>query len=648
MSLQLPPYRADLQGLRAIAILLVVLSHTGLPIFPGGFVGVDVFFVLSGYLITGILLKEIEQKGRINLTRFYAHRIKRLLPAMITMLGISFFATFKFLSETEARTQLSSALYAATWTSNIYYTFTQLNYFDELATRDIFTHTWSLAVEEQFYLIWPALLLLLIRLNQMRNITTGLLIILATSFIASVFLTEKNPQIGFYLMPSRMWEFALGGIINTTLTNNTSKTHINHRIAWGLLSAGGLLIIISSITFKSNMAYPGALALIPAIGAALLIMAGESLDNKNPLAHPLLVWLGDRSYSLYLWHWPILVIGFSLGLQGNIVPTIGLAVLAVVFSMVSYRFIEQPFWKGRFSHATPKNVILIGLLTITIASAAFFHIFRIHQQENTNSMAYDLSNQWRMDFPVIYRMPCDAWYSHAKVEPCIFGDASAKKTVVLLGDSIGAQWFSLISGTFKQPEWRTIVLTKSSCPIVDEDFFYTRIGKTYHVCTEWRNATINTLKTINPDVLIIGNATTYDFSDEKWTNGTSRILKKIDGSAKTTIILLGTPSLGFDGPGCIARNISEGHKIDESACLAKNRLKESEKIKNNLKKSAEQFNNVHLIDLNDIVCPDGYCNAVSNQGIVTFRDSQHLTDSFVKSITPEASIRFRKTINGLE
>lgn len=156
-------FRPDLQGLRAIAVLLVVFAHSGLAVAQGGFIGVDVFFVLSGYLITGLLVREFEGSGRIVFVQFYAKRLKRLLPALIAMLSVSYSVAVWVLSGVEARTQLASAPFAATWTSNLYFAFTTLNYFNELATRDVFLHTWSLGVEEQFYLIWPAVLLLLFK-----------------------------------------------------------------------------------------------------------------------------------------------------------------------------------------------------------------------------------------------------------------------------------------------------------------------------------------------------------------------------------------------------------------------------------------------------------------------------------------------------
>ena len=341
------PYRADLQGLRAMAVLLVFLGHAGVPQVPGGFVGVDVFFVLSGYLITALLLREIEWSGRISFLGFYARRMKRLLPAMVLMLGLVFLAGSELLSGAEARAQLASLPYAASWTSNFHYTFTHFDYFDELAARDLYLHTWSLAVEEQFYLLWPVLLLLLARGGSARRTAGGLLLVFLASLTASAAWTAEQAQFGYYMMPSRIWQFALGGLTHLALAHEGLRSRLSRQGGWLAWTAGGLLILGSAMALHPRLAYPGLWALLPSLGAALVIAGGTVLQLRNPLAHPALVWVGDRSYSIYLWHWPVLVLTFSLGFKGNTAVTFSLAMLALLLAMLSYRWVELPFWKGR-------------------------------------------------------------------------------------------------------------------------------------------------------------------------------------------------------------------------------------------------------------------------------------------------------------
>ena len=646
-------FRPDLQGVRAIAIFLVILAHAGLTIVPGGFVGVDVFFVLSGYLITGLLLRELDRDGRIAFMLFYARRLKRLLPAMMLMLIVSAGVASWLLSGVEARAQLTSAPFAATWTSNLYFSFITLDYFDELATRDLFLHTWSLGVEEQFYLIWPVFLLLLFRIarllrtsqeNQRRLMFVGLGTAFVASLALSVYWTDHRPQAAFYMMPSRIWQLSLGAMVCLTFHANSSGrparclTSLPPYLALG---SGLLMILGSAAGLSPDLAYPGFWALLPSFGTALVIAAGHAFPggHNGLLAQPLMVWLGDRSYSLYLWHWPIFVLGFSLGFQGQLLPTLGLICLSLGAAIVSFRMVERPFWKGRWSHVGPLGTLLPGLLVMTTAVIALDQGLR---QLPQTGAASDASNKWRMDSPIIYRLPCDAWYANARVEPCVFGPEENTKTVVLLGDSIATQWFSIIPEIFPEPDWRTVVLTKSSCAMVDEDYYYQPVGKIYRVCTDWRNAVLDELDGIRPEVLVMGSATEYRFTEEQWVEGSSRILERVSKAAGMVFVIPGTPGLGFDGPGCLARHLSTDGRIDRGPCLARHRLQHIASTTHSLAVAAGRFPNVHLLDLNDLVCPGGVCSAVSDQGVVVFRDSHHLTDSFVRAQIPFVRERLKR------
>ena len=635
-------FRPDLQGLRAIAVLLVILAHAGVSAFSGGFVGVDVFFVLSGYLITGLLVRELERERQIALLHFYARRLKRLLPALAVMLAGTVFLAAWLLSSFEAYAQLRSGPYAATWTSNIYFAVASVDYFDDLAARDLFLHTWSLGIEEQFYLFWPLLLISLFWISQKlwgrtrQGLVWGLISVAACSFILSLYWTFEWPNAAFYLMPARAWQFAMGGLLCFLFRSPVlfsvlaQEGRQRNLVAWFVLVAGLLMITISAIVLDDNVQYPGAWALLPSLGATLTILAGAgfSRGRTGPLTHPALVWIGDRSYSLYLWHWPILILGFSLGIEPQSIEVLGLVLCSLLFAMISYEWIELPFWKGRASTFPLQRTLLASVLVMVSTVAVWVHASRFVQDQTAAENRGVLSG---VDLPEIYRMPCDAWFSHARVEPCVFGPEDAPATVVLLGDSIGAQWFSMVPGIFKTPNWRTVVLTKSACPIVDEDIFYKRIGRIYDVCAEWRRDVLTWLDMERPDVLIVGNAATYDFSDEQWIEGTRRILDRVSRSSGSVVVIPGTPSLGFHGPGCLRRNIEAGEKPSVSSCIAADRVEIVRPVEVLLAQAVLPYDNVRLLSLNDFVCPGGVCSALGKNGIVVFRDQQHLTDSFVRS-----------------
>lgn len=651
------PFRPDLQGLRAIAIVLVVLAHAKVSWFSGGFIGVDVFFVLSGYLITGLLIQEWRTSGRIRMLRFYGRRLKRLLPALVFMLFMTLSLAAWLLSDSEARAQIASAPFAATWTSNFYFALRSVEYFNELEARDLFLHTWSLGVEEQFYLIWPAVLLAVGGLsttgrdtaNQRTVWLLSLGFLFVTSLALALFWTATKPSAAFYMMPSRIWQFALGGLLFVGLQRSTADTPAETPPGWCqtgrcarvLLALGLVLILGSAVLLHPNLAYPGLWALAPSLGAAMVIAAGQPVATQpgGVLAHPILVWLGDRSYSWYLWHWPIFTLGFSLGLEQQSGAVFGLALLSLLTAIFSYRCIELPFWKGRLSLAEPRRFVLPCLLAMTLLIAFFVQIEReIAPSQSTYSASAD---RWRSDVPVIYDYPCDSWYHDARVRPCVFSTEEATHTVVLLGDSVGAQWFSMVPEIFPEPRWRVMVLTKSSCPLVDEDYFYPRIGQIYSVCNEWRNEVLSRLEQQPPDVLIMGSAATYEFTKPQWIDGSARVLARLSKAIETVFVIPGTPSLGFDGPGCVERHLSPDGHINPANCLASNRMAQVAPITDYLHQSAAGFANVHVIDLNDLVCPDNECRAVSADGVVVFRDNQHLSDSFVRARTPAVRERLR-------
>jgi len=639
-------HRSDIQGLRAIAILLVVLGHAHVPGFAGGFVGVDVFFVLSGFLITGILVREYRQSGRIVYTAFLARRLRRLFPALVVMLVSVMLVAPVVLAGYEFAEQTASASFAATWTSNFFFTFSDKNYFSQFQAHDLFLHTWSLGVEEQFYVLWPALLLVLLELSRRKEkpvpsfgwMLTGLGGLFVASLLVNLHWSVVHPIWSFYMVPSRIWQFAIGASIFVwTEDGKTGKEFLRNK--QNELQVIGLgLIIASGLALDRNMTYPGYWALLPSIGTAMVIVSGGvrlGADSPGMLSNPVLVWIGDRSYSWYLWHWPVLILGFSWFSSPGFVVTSGLVVFSLVLAFISYRWVELPIWKGRLSNAAPVKVIPITLTVMVLAVVAFprFHAVTGFD-ENSPESGKILSA--RSDAPVIYRLGCDSWYVSDELHPCVADNPQATKTLVLFADSVGAQWFSMLPGIYKTPPWRFIVLTKSSCPIVDEDFFYARIGKVFKTCSRWRRKAVDYLASLKPDVIYIGSDTTYGFNREQWLQGTDRILKRLAATAGEVVIVPGTDPLDIDGPGCI-------EKKSRKSCIrklpAQNHVK---RVSEYLQKVATKYSNVRVLPMNDLVCPNRICSAQTSSGMIVYRDNKHLTDSFVRSLIPKIREKLKK------
>jgi peptidoglycan/LPS O-acetylase OafA/YrhL len=640
-----PLYRADIQGLRAIAILLVVLAHAKTTFFSGGFIGVDIFFVLSGYLITSILVREFTKTGTIQISRFVARRLKRLLPALILMISlVSLFASL-LLSSHEYLLQMSSSIFASTWTSNLYFAFTRIEYFTELQTKDLFLHTWSLGLEEQFYLVWPVLLLAVFSILKNKSESffyKKLLIVISLLFITSLILSLNwsnfKPLWSFYLMPSRIWQFALGAWIflwfGLRANQIADKVKNSYSVIFGI--SGLILIMASAVLMDSNMTYPSYWALFPSFGTALIIASGTQ-QNQNIitqlLSNHILVWIGNRSYSWYLWHWPVLILGYFSGADNQQTYILPLVLISLLFAILSYRWVELPFWKGKLSYFSVSKTILISIFVMLASLSALLNSLNYMQDKQEKNSIESISKA-RIDLPVIYKAGCDTWYRSSTVLPCLIGNKTSAKTVVLLGDSIGAQWFSLLPEIFKEPEWRIEVLTKSSCAMVDEDYFYGRIGKVYSVCTDWRNAVLDYLLKVKPQVVIVGSATTYNFTKEQWVQGSKRVFSRLSLVAEQIFVVPGTPSLSFNGPNCLEKwsldalknsTTSEAHTCHEDLTNSRSTV-----ITSYLEQATKNLVNVSILNLNNLVCPEAHCSAKIADGTIVFRDQQHLTDTFVR------------------
>lgn len=651
-------YRPDLQGLRAIAVIVVVLSHSGISWFKGGFVGVDVFFVLSGFLITGLLLRELQQTRNIDFLSFYARRLRRLFPALLVMLVGTFLIGGSLLLRVEISELAVSAPFAVSWSSNIYFAFEEIQYFNNLPVQDFFLHTWSLGVEEQFYLLWPALLMLFViarkrlgvgRLSLRGIMLAGFLSAFILSFGLSLYWTSQEPRLAFYMMPSRIWQFSLGGMLALWLSDGNTlaglfKDRDSSKLASLVLCLGLVLIVGSTLGLHPRISWPGYWALLPSLGAALVILSGAGLSagKQSPLSVSPLVWIGDRSYSWYLWHWPLLMIGFALGYKSHALAVAILILLSLLIAALSYRMVELPFWKGKYASINPRSMMAPFLAIMTLCVALTIFGLRQLPEPGTDE---DISNILR-NYPVIYGMNCDSWYASAKVTACVFGDMQNEKKVVLLGDSITAQWFSMVRALYPEPEWTIIVLTKSACPMIDEDYFYTVIGRTYEVCSNWRKSVIDYVNKLSPELLFTGSSITYPFSKTQWIEGSKRLFDRMPQSGTQVLVIPGTPRLEFDGPLCLARHIYNGGKANSAKCMSKGMMQKASSVTAYLQQAAELYPNVYILDLNDLVCPGNKCNALHENGLTVFRDDRHLTDLFVKSQVPLIRERLNALLGG--
>lgn len=367
-------FRPDIEGLRAIAILLVVLYHASIGPFAGGFVGVDVFYVLSGFVITGLLLRELRTSGTISLAAFYARRARRLLPAAALVLLITLGASIIVLPPLLVPGVATDTAAAALYVANFRFAIGATDYFASAQAPSPVLHYWSLGVEEQFYLLWPAIVLLVARGlgAPARRVAVTALLIGALSLSLSLWLTSADAPLAFFLLPARAWELGLGALLAVA---GTRLSAIPRRAAAAGGWAGLGLVTLGAIVVNDATPFPGLAALLPAVGTALVVASGARASALGPgrlLGTAVPRFLGRISYSLYLWHWPLLVLpAVASGAPLPLGERAGLVMAAVLLAALTQRWVEDPIRRGRFVGTAPgRNLAMAGVLALVVAAAS--------------------------------------------------------------------------------------------------------------------------------------------------------------------------------------------------------------------------------------------------------------------------------------
>jgi peptidoglycan/LPS O-acetylase OafA/YrhL len=363
-------FRPDIEGLRAVAVVLVLLFHGYGNRITGGFVGVDVFFVISGFLITSLLLAEQIKKGRVSLPGFYARRIRRILPASALVVVLTVVAAYHYSGFISGNDAATDAKWTAIFSANFHFALVQTDYFGSQLPPSPLQHMWSLGVEEQFYVVWPSLFLLLVVIvggARHRNaLAATLVLIIGVSFTWSVVQTISDPTWAYFSPLTRAWELALGALVAVL-----APTIGRLRTGWPtqLIAVGGLIGIgLSAFLIDPSTPYPGSAVALPVVSTALVIAAGcatvDTVVGRALSVRPM-QWVGARSYSLYLWHWPLLIIAAQyLGDDLSTAQTTGLLLLAVIASALTYRLVENPIRHARTLTSRTGLSLAIGAVLI--------------------------------------------------------------------------------------------------------------------------------------------------------------------------------------------------------------------------------------------------------------------------------------------
>jgi len=466
-------YRPDIDGLRAIAVIAVVLYHLGVPGMGGGFVGVDVFFVISGYLITRLVRREMAAGG-FTFRNFYVRRIRRL-AAPLFLVALAVVVAAYFLSPPDAMYSVSQSVQAQPLALQNVHFLAQGDYF-ELAERKPLLHTWSLGVEEQFYLLWP-LFLFLLRGRRRTTVMWMVAASMAASFAVNLVLLEFIPKAAFYLLPARAWELGIGGLLALKQEPPDHPPAKRRRIGTGLAVAAIGLLIVAFVRIDPEGAFPGWPALLPVIATTILIAHGSSSDSyvKRALSMPALVYVGLISYSLYLWHWPLITFARGQGASPSHPVTATVLIgLSVGLAALTYHFVERPIRRRQFLGSPRRLVVAAGLAGLLVFGAGTAMrltrgaAFRYAEPARSMLTASFEAENGRCSFAFRMLHPTD--------HVCEIYDGSGSSGGVLLwGNSHADMWSGLFRDLGEQYD-RSVALNVRNCrPVTDIDFCGARI-----------------------------------------------------------------------------------------------------------------------------------------------------------------------------
>ena len=659
-------HRDDLQGLRGVAVLLVLLGHASVPFLPGGFIGVDVFFVLSGFLITAVLLRDYATNGRIHFGVFYARRVRRLLPTAALVLVVTTIAGVAILGVDASRDLVVSAAWTAVFLGNVHLIANGNDYFASDSLPSPFQQYWSLAVEEQFYLVWPVLLLLGLAVGK-RLFTprVGALAVVSLATVASfawaLRQTGDDPAAAYYSTFTRAWELGVGALLALAVPYLPDLT----RRAAGITQLAGLSLIgLGAVGISAQTPYPGVAALLPVGGAALIIAAGVStLPRPDALANPVLTHLGDISYAAYLWHWPLLVL--PIYITGE-TPSLGVSLLLVLVALglaeVTTRFFENPV---RFSASLVASkpltfalavallvgpvVVMSPLLSIPAPGANTYTASQsaeVVQQVSRGTAGVasavpitdrtrPLLNQLTRDAGAHVDQNCMSSTSSVDVLTCTFGDAAGSRHVIVFGDSHAGMWTPGLDKWGQQAGVRVTLMAKTSCSPWMLSIWHRRIQKPHVTCDPWREAALTSIVHSDADlVLVAGNVNGVNLhvdgqqvSDPRlvssyWREGATSTLALLTSSGKRVAVLADVPAFAQDTLTCLATNREDTRECGQVADPATylQRL--------DIEQEAAAETGAGFIMTYDWFCTKGTCPVVVNDMIVYRDNGGHITATY--------------------
>jgi peptidoglycan/LPS O-acetylase OafA/YrhL len=653
--------RLDLDGLRGLAVLLVIGFHAGVPWLRGAFVAVDVFFVLSGFFLATALTRLLATGQAIRPAELFARRVWRLLPVLVVVL-LATLATTSFYAPIDRAAVAGHMVPVSAGVSNLVFAAQGVNYFH--AGENPLLHTWMLGVELQLALLLPLLVLLFAAWGErrageatgadrrwivLRTVMLGLAAVGAVSFVLSVIVNDNAPMWAYFGPHTRLWSFSAGALMAFFAGGGQSAVGpVAERI--GVVQIAGLaLIAVPALLYESSLAYPGVMALAPVGGTLLLLATGGLGATSAPgrlLASRPLVAMGNASYGWYLWHWPLMVLGGVLmpgiGVAGRLawglaglpaaILTHRLLAKPVQDSVVPMVMVRRPLVAAGFVSAT---LVLLGMGTAW-SSARF-----VRQSEHRRYAAA------RNDHP-----GHNCWGispSGARRDGCAFGEAGSDTRLALIGDSHAWHWLGALAGAGEAHRWRIEPHVMGACPVADlRGLIGGASARLYRSCARFLESTMRRLEAERPQAVILSNSDFYmkaepiRVPEQVWSEGLRRMYARFERAGIPVIVIRGTPWVPFDVPSCLSRRAarlplaSDCTFAPDRAFIAQAR-RAQDRAARGLK--------VRFLDMNDEVCETGRCRT-ERGGLVLYSDDNHLTASFSRSLGPVLGERLAASLAG--
>ena len=599
-------FRPDVEGLRALAVVLVVLYHANLCRVTGGYVGVDVFFVISGFVITGLLLRERFATGRTSILDFYARRARRILPAATLVIVATVFMSYFVLGSVSGGRTANDGRWAALFLSNFHFQSVGTDYLTATLPPSALQNYWSLSVEEQFYVVYPTLFLLVAgiwrRTSRRARLAGALAVIAVGSFVLSVLQTSSSPSAAYFSPFTRAWELALGALV---AVGTESLLRMPRRVAVALTWTGFGAILYSAFAFNTHTAYPGSLVAIPVAGAAAIIAGGTSVPRLGAeivLGLGAFRWLGRLSYSIYLWHWPILVIATEYAAKNGLSLGERLLLLSITvgISFASFHFVENPIrhWRlpSRTSVAAGATVITVTCLVITLVlnmeggDTSPSRVAAAADEQQVLALVAAAAKIRTIPNPIVpppvaafsdfgandEGAGCKAGVKDVSERICPLGDTKSTQLMVVYGDSHALQWLPAFAYIANAAHWKLIMLGKFYCPaglvtIVNLPTWSDPSGPDSS-CDQWHTWAVREINKLQPNLLVVTQdnsyaapastrAATRQFSLAQWKTGLSSLFRSIHLPKRNLVLLGTTPSVGHPGAACLS-----AHPDDVQAC----------------------------------------------------------------------------------